>query len=132
MTNNKHTRYLKVAKAMALRSTEMKRQFGVVIVDGNKILATGRNRKSHPKIPTITSQNGQRRYFGSHAECDALLKCEFSIRHAIVYIWRRNVSTGNLCASNPCDLCQTILKERGIKQAVFPLKDGGIEVLNLL
>jgi deoxycytidylate deaminase len=102
----------------------MKRQFGVVIVDGNKILAVGRNRKSHPKIPTITSQNGERRYFGLHAECDALLKCDFSVRRAVVYIWGQNVSTGNLCYSGPCDLCQRLLKDRGIKQAIFPTKDG--------
>ncbi len=127
-----HIRFLKVAREMALKSTEMKRQFGVVIVDGNKVIATGRNRKSHPKMPKITSQNGERRYFGLHAECDALLKCDFSVRSASVYIWGQNVSTGNLCASNPCDLCQTLLKERGIKQAVFPLKLGGFEVLNLV
>ena len=125
---NRHLRFLKLAKEMALKSTEMKRQFGVAIVDGNKVVATGRNRKSHPKIPTITSQNGERRYFGLHAEIDALLKCDFSVRNTVVYIWGQNVSTGNLCASNPCDLCQRILKQRGIKQAVFPLKKGGFNV----
>ena len=122
--NDRHDRFLKVAREMALKSTEMKRQFGVVIVDGNKVIATGRNRKSHPKIPTITSQNGERKYFGLHAEIDALLKCNFSVKRASVYIWGQNVSTGSLCYSGPCDLCQRILKERGIKQAIFPTRIG--------
>ena len=121
---DRHYRFLKVAHAMALKSTEMKRQFGVVFVDGGKIIATGRNRKSHPKIPLITSQNGERRYFGLHAECDALLKCNFSVKRASIYIWGQNVNTGNLVFSGPCDLCQSILKERGVKQAIYPTKDG--------
>lgn len=124
MNDTRHHRFLKVAREMALKSTEMKRQFGVVVVDGNKVVATGRNRKSHPKIPTITSQNGERKYFGLHAECDALLKCDFSVRHAVVYIYGQNVSTGNLCFSGPCDLCQRLLKDRGIKTAFFATKDG--------
>jgi deoxycytidylate deaminase len=129
---NRHNRFLKVAREMALKSTEMKRQFGVVIVDGNKVVATGRNRKSHPKIPTITSQNGERRYFGLHAECDALLKCDFSVRSTVIYIWGQNVSTGNLCFSGPCDLCQRLLKERGVKQAIFPHKTGvGYDTVSL-
>jgi deoxycytidylate deaminase len=121
---------LKLAREMALKSTEMKRQFGVAIVDGNKVIATGRNRKSHPKIPTITSQNGERKYFGLHAECDALIKCDTSIKRASVYIWGQNVSTGNLVYSGPCDLCQRMLRERGIKQAIFP-KEGGYEILSI-
>lgn len=128
--NNRHLRFLKLAHEMALKSTEMKRQFGVAIVDGNKVIATGRNRKSHPKIPTITSQDGTRRYFGLHAECDALLRCDFSVKRASVYIWGQNVSTGSLCYSGPCDLCQRLLIARGIKQAIFPTQDG-YEILSL-
>lgn len=124
-----HNRFLKVAREMALKSKEMKRQFGAVVVDGNKILATGRNRKSHPKMPKITSQNGERRYFGLHAEIDALLKCDFSVRGATVYVWGQNVSTGNLCFSGPCDLCQRLLKERGIKLAIFPHKDTNATII---
>ena len=43
--NNRHLRFLKLAREMALKSTEMKRQFGVAIVDGNKVITTGRNRR---------------------------------------------------------------------------------------
>lgn len=128
--NNRHLRFLKLAREMALKSTEMKRQFGAVLVDGNKVIMTGRNRKSHPKIPLITSQDGTRRYFGLHAECDLLLHCDFSVKRATVYIHGQNVSTANLCFSGPCDLCQRILKERGIKQAVYSTRDG-YEILPL-
>ena len=38
--------------------------------------------------------------------------------------YTQNVSTGSLCYSGPCDLCQRILKERGIKQAIFPTQEG--------
>lgn len=127
--NKRCYRFLKVARDMALKSTDMKRQFGAVIVSRNRIIMTGRNRKSHPRIPNITSQNGERRYFGLHAEIDALLKCDFSVKNMTIYIWGQNVNTGNLCTSNPCDLCQNILKERGIKEAIFPMKNGGLNVI---
>jgi deoxycytidylate deaminase len=125
---DRHLRYLKTAKDVSLKSREMRRQFGCVLVLKNKILAVGHNKRSHPKIPTITSQNGEVKYYALHAECNALLRCDFSVRGAVVYIHGQNVSTGNLCYSGPCELCQQILKERGIEEAVFPLKQGGYKV----
>lgn len=132
---DKHLRFLKVAKEMSLKTTTMRRQFGVAVVSKNKIIATGRNRKSHPKIPTHATaynQDGEMFYFGLHAEIDALLKCDFSVKGCSVYIHGQNVGTGSVVYSGPCKLCQQILKERGIKKAYFSSKEGSYSLMELI
>ena len=129
--NERHLRLLKAAKDVALKSKGMRRQFGCVLVDGKRILASGYNKLSHPKVPNITTQNGERKFWGLHAEVSALLKCTFDIRGMSIYIWGQNATTGNLVFSGPCDLCQQVLKERGIKQAIFQSKENKIVVLPL-
>jgi deoxycytidylate deaminase len=129
--NNRHLRFLKAAKEISLKSQGMRRQFGCVLVDGKKVLAVGYNKKSHPGVPTITSQNGERRFWGLHAEVGALLKCDFNIKGSSVYIWGQNRTTGNLVHSGPCDLCQRVLVERGVKEAIYQSKENKVVILNL-
>jgi deoxycytidylate deaminase len=119
----KRNRFLKAAKQLADKTKDMRRGFGCVIVDGNKILASGRNFKSHPRIPKIVGQNGEM-YYGLHCECKALLDCDFSVRGATIYIHGENVSTQTPVYSGPCMLCDTILRERGIKKAIFTTSTG--------
>lgn len=130
MSFNKHIRFLKLAQEVSLKSTGMRRQFGAVIVNGKKILSFGHNKLSHTQIPNITSQNGERKYWGLHAEVNALLKCDFDVKGATVYIWGQNKNTGNLVVSAPCDLCEKILKERGITKAIWQSKNKDILELN--
>jgi len=131
MSNSRHERFIKLAQSEAFKSRGMRRQFGAVLVDGHQIIALGYNKLSHPKIPTITSQNGERRFWGLHAEVSALLKCDFNVRGSSIYIWGQNTGTHSLVYSGPCDLCQIILKERGIKRAYYQSKKGGIICENL-
>lgn len=128
---NRHIRFLKAAKEISLKSQGMRRQFGCVLADGKRILAVGHNKRSHPGIPSITNQNGERRFWGLHAEVNALLKCAFDVRGATVYIWGQNRNTTNLVHSAPCDLCQRVLIERGVKEAIYQSKENKIIVLNL-
>lgn len=129
--NERHYRFLKVAQEIALKSNGMRRQFGAVIVDGKRIIASGHNKRSHTKVPNITTQNGERRFWGLHAEVNALLHCDLNVRGSSVYIWGQNASTKNLVFSGPCDLCQQVLKDRGVKQAIFQMKNSELVILNL-
>ena len=132
--SDKHIRFLSLAKELASKTTNMRRGFGCVLVDKNKILVGARNYKSHPKTPTnVTAYNqfGELRYFGLHAEIAVLLKCDFPVRGMNVYVHGQNVRTGNLVNSSPCLLCEKVLKERGIKQAIYSTKEGyAIKTIN--
>lgn len=131
MSDNRDSRFLKVAQELALKTQDMRRGFGCLIVSKGKIIASGRNRKSHPKVPTDVkafNQDGEMRYFGLHCEVAALLKCDFNVRGMIVYIHGQNVRTGSTVFSGPCLLCQQVLKERGIKKAIFSTSEGIQEI----
>jgi deoxycytidylate deaminase len=121
---DKHLKFLRFAKKISLKTCDMKRQFGCVIVDRNRIVAFGRNRKSHPKTPTIVSQLTEKKYYGLHAEVHALLKCDFSVQGMTVYVHGQNVKTGNNVYSKPCELCNTILKKRKIESVIFSTPNG--------
>ena len=117
-----HNRFLKVARQLAAKTTDMRRGFGCVIVDGNKIISTGRNRRSHPGTPDL-QLNGMK-YWGLHAETEALIKADISVRGLTIYIHGQNVGTGSAVNSWPCPLCEKVLKEKGIKKVVFTTKTG--------
>lgn len=117
-----HTRFLKAAKKLASKTLDMRRGFGCVIVDGNKIISEGRNRRSHPGTPDL-QLNGMK-YWGLHAETEALLKAEVSVRGLTVYIHGQNVCSGGPVNSWPCPLCEKVLREKGIKKVIFTTKDG--------
>ncbi len=116
------SQFLKLAKKLAQKTINMRRGFGCVIVDGNKIISQGRNRRSHPATPDLQF-NGMK-YYGLHAEVEALLKAEASVSGFTIYIHGQNVCSGRSVNSWPCPLCEKILKERGIKKAIYTTKDG--------
>jgi deoxycytidylate deaminase len=118
-SNERYVKYLGVAKKVAENTTEMKRQFGALIVDGNKIMSMGRNRKSHPKIPRIMSQITEKKYWGLHAEISALLRCDFSVRGMTIFVHGQNLRSGKVVYSKPCELCEYELRRRGVSEAVF-------------
>lgn len=124
MNNERDIRFLEMAKKLSYKSTEMKRAFGAIIVNNNKIVSLGKNRKSHPKIPKIRSERTGKIYYGLHAEIAALLKCDFPVRGMSVYVHGRNMRSNTPVYSKPCELCERILKERGIKKFVFSTQNG--------
>ena len=108
-------RFLTLARRIALRSSFFKKQVGVAIVKGNKDLAEGWNRLSHPtylQFPGID----ELRYFSLHAEVDALARAN-DVRHATAYLF--GFKKGRLGYAAPCGLCRRYLKLRGIKRIVY-------------
>lgn len=124
MNSDKHLKFLNIAREVAEKTREMKRQFGCLIVDKDMIVAMGRNRVSHPKIPKIVSQLTNKTYYGLHCEIASLLKCDFSVKGMTAYVHGQNIKTGKVVYSKPCELCEHILRKRGIKSAIFRTPQG--------
>lgn len=118
-----------MAKKLSIKNQDMRRQFGAIVADGSKMLSSGRNRSSHSKIPKIVSEKTGKRYYGLHAELDALLKCSYNMRNATVYVYGQNRRSGKSIYSKPCELCEIFLKRVGIKTVVFSTYTG-YEVIN--
>ena len=129
LNKDRHYTFLKIAHHIAEKTVELPRQFGAIIVMSNKVVAWGRNKRSHPQIPTIVSQITEKRYYGLHAEIGALLKCDMSIKGATVYVYGQNLCSGNVVYSKPCELCEWSLRQRGVAQAVF-ITATGYEVVD--
>ncbi len=107
--------YFKVAKKAALKTKDMRRQFGAVIVKNRRIIAIGHNRKSHPAIPnTVVCGKG---YKSLHAEIDALLRCDEDVSGATIYVYGQNNRSGNVVNCQPCKICRVHLIRHGIFKA---------------
>lgn len=118
MITNKDIRYLELARRQALRSRYIK-QVGAVFVRGNKILAQGVNRVSHPKFMEFKGIDGYE-YFSLHAECDALARVGDVDRSTVYLFGIKN----KICKSKPCPLCELYLRKRGVIRAVYTVKNG--------
>jgi deoxycytidylate deaminase len=119
-----HENYLKRAMKQAVRTQDMKRQFGAVIVDRKKVIAEARNMRSHPKIPNVIHPVTLKRYWGLHAEIAAMLRCPFNISGTTMYVWGQNIRSSKTVFSKPCELCYDFIKKRGIKTVVFTTYTG--------
>jgi deoxycytidylate deaminase len=90
-----------------------------VIVKSGRVISTGYNRYGYSSRMT-----GHKHHDGVcsvHAEVDALLKARtVDVTGATVYVARVR-RKGDLGMAMPCPMCQSILHEAGIKQAVFTL-----------
>lgn len=97
---------------------------GAVIVDGSKVLATGFNQlKTHRKLASFTKHP----YL--HAETAAILRagldaCEGSDLY-VVRIDRR----GHLAESCPCETCQAVINEAGLRHVYYTNDSGNVSCL---
>jgi deoxycytidylate deaminase len=126
MITVKDKRYLELAKRQALRSQHMPKRVGVVIVRGNKILALGYNKLSHPKVLSFPGIDGYN-YWSLHSEIDALSKVE-DARGSTTYLWATKARSKK---AKPCILCEKYLKLRGVVRIVYTSVDGSIQELSL-
>lgn len=126
--------YLEIAKAVALRSTCLKRQYGAVIVNNDEIISTGYNGaprgecqccdmeycykdKFHKPISSISAVHGEQ--YGScvavHAEQNAIISASRKeIKGATLYLacLDENIKPA------PCNYCDRTIKNAGIIKVV--------------
>lgn len=136
MTNrvDKDTYYLNIARAVALRSTCIHRQYGAVIVNHDEIIATGyngsprgevnccdagfcyRDRNSTPRDPLASIHGNQ---YGScvavHAEQNAIISAaRKDMQGATLYL----ASLDRSIKPAPCNICDRMIKNAGIVRVV--------------
>ena len=121
--------YLEIAKAVAQRSTCLKRQYGAVIVSANdEIIATGYNGAPRgysnctdngfcPRMNVAHNTGDYGTCSSVHAEQNAMLSAaRRDIISSTLYLVGRD--KGNWFAAEPCPICNRMIQNSGIKNTV--------------
>lgn len=125
MRPSKDKYYLNIAKAVAARSTCLRRQYGAVVVKNDRIVATGYNGSPRGaenccdrgtcRREDMGVAHGERYELCSsvHAEQNALLQCDAAnAEGATLYLYgMENEKTIN---AEPCMMCSRVIKNAGI------------------
>lgn len=120
--------YLNIAKAVAGRSTCLRRQYGAVIVNRDEIISTGYN--GSPRGETNCCDTGICKRIGHehndgdydscssvHAEMNAMLSASRSeMLGATLYL--AGFENGELITAEPCPVCKRLIKNAGIMHVV--------------
>lgn len=100
---------------MAKKSNKRnKSKHGAVIVKGSSVIGMGYNR---------TRTNGEWQMWNDvrcsfHAEEFAIRKAAGSLKGATIYV-ARITSSGESAISKPCEKCQKMIEESGIRKVVY-------------
>jgi len=131
MRPDKTEYYLGIAKAVAQRSTCLRRQFGAVIVNNDQIVSTGYNgsprgttnccdtgvcRRQEMEIPA-----GERYELceAVHAEQNAIISASRDEMYGgTIYIWGWDLETDDEADCKPCKLCARMLKNAGVDSVI--------------
>lgn len=124
------TYFIGIARAVSIRSTCLRRNYGAAITKNNKIVSTGYN--GSPRriancidIGTCTREKNNIPKGSNyelceavHAEQNAMLQgIPSEMEDATIYIFGTE-SNGSIADSRPCLLCNRMLKNVGIKRVV--------------
>ncbi|MHA1238056.1 MAG: deoxycytidylate deaminase [Candidatus Odinarchaeia archaeon] len=140
MRPSKDEYYLKIAKAVSVRSTCLRRRFGAVIVKDDAIVSTGYNGAARGVINCgeagcLKNEVGAPEYsgydycIGVHAEENAIINAArngATIKGGILYIYGEYTDSGKPSEAKPCDRCRRAIINGGIVEVVTRDKDGNI------
>ena len=147
MRPSKDEYYLGLAKAVCLRATCTKIEFGAVIIRDDQVVSTGYN--GAPRGTKSSQEHGfcLRREMGIpsgqryeicrsvHAEQNAIINAArsgTSLLGGDIYIYGQlhgaNVETVD---AFPCFICKKMLINCGLKRVICSLKGGGFKVFNI-
>lgn len=140
---DKDNYYLGIAKAVASRSTCLRRRYGAIIVKNDEIIATGYNGAPRGeqnctdcgkcKREELAIPKGQRYELcvSVHAEANAIISAaRRDMIGATIYIVGIEASDGSYANPNPCLMCRRLIKNAGIEQCIG-LVNGVPEELSL-
>jgi len=136
--------YLEIAKAVAKKSTCLRRKFGAVIVVNDAIVSTGYNGpargvincnkvgciKDMLKLPHYSSYDY---CIAVHAEENAVINAARNgtkVSGGILYIYGET-KDGKPTASHPCDRCKRVLINSGIEKVITKDENGEIVIYNV-
>lgn len=112
MSTNSTDRFFDIARRLSKKS-DYCHQLGAVVAKKNKIVGLGFNQphKTHPR-----SNN---RFKTIHAELDAILGlAKEDLEGSTIYVYREH-KDGSPANSKPCQYCQMLIKQAGIKKVCY-------------
>lgn len=127
--------YLRIAKDVAMRSTCLRRNYGAVIVNHDRIVSTGYNgaprgeenccdRGTCPRMENNVPHNSgtYSDCCSVHAEQNAIIHATFTdMQGATLYLYGVNPESGETISDiSPCPICSRMIKNAGISRVVVP------------
>lgn len=121
---SKHQYYMEIAKAVALRSTCVRRQYGAVIVKDDRIISTGYNGSARGEVNCCDVGECWRQAHGIphgqqyekcvavHAEDNAISQAGREAIGAVMYL--AGFENGKVISAEPCLMCGRKIKNAGI------------------
>lgn len=133
---SKDAYYLEIAKTIAKRSTCLRRNYGAVIVNADRIVSTGYNgaprgdenccdRGTCPRIEKQIAHNSgdYSDCCSVHAEQNAIIHGTFSdMQGATLYLSGFDFDSGTLIEAKPCPICSRMIRNAGITRVVSSQK----------
>lgn len=133
---SKDVYYLEIAKTIAKRSTCLRRNYGAVIVNADRIVSTGYNgaprgdenccdRGTCPRIEKQIAHNSgdYSDCCSVHAEQNAIIHGTFSdMQGATLYLSGFDFDSGTLIEAKPCPICSRMIRNAGITRVVTSQK----------
>lgn len=126
---SKHVYYLNIAKAVAARSTCIRRQYGAIIVKDDEIIATGYNGAARGRAnccdlgvcwrETHQIPHGQQyeKCVAVHAEQNAIISAaRRDMIGATLYLY--GMENGEEIEAKPCEICQRMIENAGIQRVI--------------
>lgn len=110
-----------------------------VIVRGGSVISVGFNKRTtNGFVEHYTDlARGQRDWcMSTHAEMDAVLQArqKTDLSGSKIYVIRKRQETklGTLALSKPCEICQHVLYNYGIRRAYFTIDDDSFGVMKII
>lgn len=126
-------KFLKLAATLAQNyeyDSYLEYKLCAILVRGGKILSIGYNNRGSAPIQKrfAVTKYGE----STHAEVDAILNGRKLTRleGSKVYVVRVR-SDNTVGMAKPCEMCQRILKNYGVKRAVYTVRENEVGILSL-
>lgn len=120
--------YLGIAKAVAMKSTCLRKHYGAIIVKDDRILSTGYNGapvgEPHCEVCTKVKSNKDMEEYLHCPACHAEMNCIIQAARkdmigATLYLVGVNPSSGaEMSVVEPCQICLRLIKNAGIDKVV--------------
>lgn len=115
--------YFRLARIESLK-VNFRARIGAALVKKNKVVSIGRNKpqKTHPMMCKFN------KFKRLHAEIDACIGIDRNfVTDSVMYTYRE-LKDGTLANSKPCETCQFLLKELGVKKVYYTNTQGYSEI----
>ena len=130
---SKRDYYLKIAEAVALRSTCVRRKYGAVIVKDDQIISTGYNGSARGEVNccdigvcwreehNIPHGEQYEKCVAVHAEDNAISQAGRAAIGATLYL--AGFENDRLITAKPCLMCERKIKNAGIVEVVCSVEE---------